>query len=390
MQANFTNTACAHLCVRARQAEPPDATSLQARAKQLRRLRELASKLDQSTCLTPELGNSGFPTYLRTACPELLQPTFDGVPWHALHAAAAGCAVVLFTVVFGGYDDLASFFATHPSAVDETPWAAHVCRFVFSDTLQPRAGPWRTLLVSPLPFPSNSARSAHALKTIPWQLFPEARSVLYLDGKTVVDLTPLQLVAKWSAAPLTVLRHPLIDPGRYTHGWLEEFGKERSAIDGRRRLGWESDLRDLDLALGTYCAEGGMCNVMAVPESSLMMWHRPADDCQGQMLARRIALLQCAWLGEVTYLSQREQLSFPYAVSQLRAQHAIRWLQPAEYIGWWGWRSHSFEGSLVKGRQAKKGAKASGGSAKMACVRIVPAKRPGRVKVVPKRCPGLD
>ena len=126
MQANFTNTACAHLCVRARQAEPPDATSLQARAKQLRRLRELASKLDQSTCLTPELGNSGFPTYLRTACPELLQPTFDGVPWHALHAAAAGCAVVLFTVVFGGYDDLASFFATHPSAVDETPWAAHV------------------------------------------------------------------------------------------------------------------------------------------------------------------------------------------------------------------------------------------------------------------------
>jgi len=83
MQANFTNTACAHLCVRARQAEPPDATSLQARAKQLRRLRELASKLDQSTCLTPELGNSGFPTYLRTACPELLQPTFDGVPWGA-------------------------------------------------------------------------------------------------------------------------------------------------------------------------------------------------------------------------------------------------------------------------------------------------------------------
>jgi len=394
--ANLTDTDCAQLCDRARQAEPSDATSLQARAKQLHRLRELAAELDQSACLTPELGNSSFPTYLQNACPQLLQPTFDGVPWHALHAAASGCAVVLFTVVFGGYDDLGSFIATQPRAVDETPRAAKVCRFMFSDTHQPRTGPWRSVLVSPLPFPSNSARSAHALKTIPWQLFPEARSVLYLDGKTVLDLTPLQLVAKWSAAaPLTVLRHPLIDPGRYTHGWLEEFGKERSAIDGRRRLGWESDLRDLDLALGTYCAEGGMCNVMAVPESSLMMWHRPADDCQGQMLARRVALLQCAWLGEVSHLSQREQLSFPYAVRQVRAQHAIRWLQPAEYIGWWGWRSHSFERSLVKGRPCvrKRGAKspwvrADACSAKTACVRIVPARRPGRVKVVPKRCPG--
>ena len=389
-----TDPACAALCGRGRKSEPTDTSRLAARAQQLRRLRELASELNQTTCAPGELGNSlsGFPRYLRSACPQLLQPTFDGVPWLTLHAEASGCAVVLYTIVFGGYDDSRSFVMSQPLAADETSRAAQVCRFIFSDIPRPSVGPWRTVLVSPLPFPNNSARSAHALKTVPWQLFPEAEAVLYMDGKTVVDLTPLQLVARMGApagsAPLTVLRHPLIDPGRYTHGWLEEFAKERGAIDGRRRPGWQGDLRDLDLALGTYCAEGGMCNVMAVPESSLLMWHRPADDCRGRTLARRVALLQCAWLGEVTHLSQREQLSFPYVVSHVQAQHAIRWLQPKEYIGWWGWRAHTFEGSLVKGREAKNAAKAGGGASKAACVRIVPARRPGRVKVVPKRCPG--
>ena len=61
----------------------------------------------------------------------------------------------------------------------------------------------------------------------------------YLDGKVFIDPTPLQLVSNITmlsgTAPLTVLRHPLIDPQRYVHGWREEFVKERGGIPCNER-----------------------------------------------------------------------------------------------------------------------------------------------------------
>jgi hypothetical protein len=363
---------CAQLCSRGRQAEPVDSGNLQARATQHHHLHKQMLQLNRSRCVAP---TSMSKVHLHKVCPQLVRPAFNGVPLRALHSTAADCAIVMFTVIFGKYDDVSRFAASQRVAHDEMPQAARVCRFLFTDVPRQSNGLWLNVPIAPLPFPDNAARSAHAFKTIPWLLFPSAEWVIYLDGKAVVDPTPLQLVSNVSAlsgnAPLTMLRHPLIDSRRYAHGWLEEFMKERAAIDGRRRQGWKRDLRDLDLALSTYCARGDICGLVEVPDSSLMVWHKPADGCAGRRLMWRVALLQCTWLGEVSYLSQREQLSFPLAVKFLHLERVVHYMQPAEYMSWWGWRPHSFEG---------------GGSGD--CVRIVPARRPGRVNVVHKTCPG--
>ena len=91
-----------------------------------------------------------------------MQPTFEGVPWRALQAAATHCEVVLFTIISGEYDDLSKFVASQRRAHDERDArgrAAHVAHGALGGPWHTMAhgtlgvGPWRTMLVYPLPFP---------------------------------------------------------------------------------------------------------------------------------------------------------------------------------------------------------------------------------------------
>ena len=74
-----------------------------------------------------------------------MQPTFEGVSWRALHAAATHCEVVLFTIISGEYDDLSKFVASQRRAHDERDARGRAAHGAWR-TRWPMAhdGPWHT------------------------------------------------------------------------------------------------------------------------------------------------------------------------------------------------------------------------------------------------------
>lgn len=105
--------------------------------------------------------------------------------------AAAGCSVVLYTVHFGGYDSFATFQARHARFRTD-----RACYIALVDTLAFNASYWTPVLLPELPFPTSAARSAHVLKSIPYELFPHSNWVVYMDSKTILRSD----VSRWVVA----------------------------------------------------------------------------------------------------------------------------------------------------------------------------------------------
>ena len=159
----------------------------------------------------------------------------------------------------------------------------------------------------------EAARSAHALKSVPWQLFPRADWVLYMDAKTTLAVSAPALVVRLlqsnGRAALHVLRHP--HWGSYHDGLVRAFAAERRWLINRRREHWKADVADFDAQQGRYCNAPPLCRIGDVVEASLMVW---STAVMPRGVLRRLA---SHWFHQIRTGSQREQSSLPYAVHAL-------------------------------------------------------------------------
>ena len=118
------------------------------------------------------------------------------------------CHRVVYTALVGPYDNFEAFADAHAHRR-----APDVCYVAVVDALRKRNYSYWLPIVLPRLFPDDAARSAHALKSLPLQLFPRADWVLYMDSKTTLAMPAPTLVGRWlqSNGQLHVLHHPNID-----------------------------------------------------------------------------------------------------------------------------------------------------------------------------------
>ena len=130
-----------------------------------------------------------------------------------------------------------------------------MCYVAVVDALRKRNYSYWLPVVVPRLFPREAARSAHALKSVPWQLFPRADWVLYMDAKTTLAVSAPALVVRLlqsnGRAALHVLRHP--HWGSYNDGLVRVFAAARRWLLHRRREHWKADVADFDAQQGRYC-----------------------------------------------------------------------------------------------------------------------------------------
>ena len=250
-------------------------------------------------------------------------------PFHALRATLA-CRRVVYTALAGPYDNFEAFADAHAPRR-----APGVCYVAVVDALRGRNYSYWLPAVLPRRFPREAARSAHALKSAPLQLFPRADWVLYMDAKTTLAMPAPTLVGHWlrSSGQLHVLRHPHRLVGTAHDGLVREFAAERSWLIKRRREHWRSDVADLDAQRRRYCDAAPLCRIGDVVETSLMLWSIAVS----RDALRRLA---CHWYHQMRAGSQREQLSLPYVVHALDASRHVHYVPHAHYHRYWGWLDH--------------------------------------------------
>ncbi len=256
--------------------------------------------------------------------------------------AALRCRAVMYTALIGPYDDFSVFAKAHDQYVVSDP---SMCYVAVVDALRGRNySYWRPAVVPRL-FPHEAARSAHALKAVPWQLFPRADWVLYIDAKTTLGTPAPVWVGRMrhlaDRTALYVLVHPHGSIGTAPNGLVREFAAERHWVLKRRREHWQTDVAAIDAQQSHYCAVAPLCRIGGVAETSLMLWHRAeslADD--GVAPLRALHRLACHWYHEIRTGSQREQLSLPYVVHALGAQPLVHYVPYESYRRYWGWLDH--------------------------------------------------
>ena len=253
-------------------------------------------------------------------------------PVNAIRATLA-CRMVVYTALIGPYDDFEAFADKH--APQRAPG---VCYVAVVDALRERNYSYWLPVVVPRLFPREAARSAHALKSVPWQLFPRADWVLYIDAKTTLAVSAPAWVAHLlqsnGRAALHVLRHPHGSVGTARDGLVREFDAERRWLIKRQREHWKADVADLDAQQGRYCNSAPLCRIGDVVETSLMVWSTAVTP---RGVLRRLA---CHWFHQIRTGSQREQLSLPYVVHALGASSHVHYVPHAHYRQYWGWLDH--------------------------------------------------
>ena len=249
------------------------------------------------------------------------------------------CSTVMYTALIGRYDDFSAFAGHHSRHRAES-----VCYIVLLDEKRANGNYtyWLPVVVRPL-FLNQPARSAHILKSVPFQLFPEADWVVYIDAKTKLHMPVPTWIDRMrrsdemparSGALLYVLRHPHGLVGTAEDGLVREINAERRWVIKRRRQHWQSDVADIDQLAARYCATAPLCRIGNVVETSLMVWRGGA--AHGQLSS-----LACHWFHEIHHGSQREQLSFPYVVQALGLRQHVHYVAHADYKQHWGWLDHS-------------------------------------------------
>lgn len=265
--------------------------------------------------------------------------------------ASLRCRAVVYTALIGPYDDFERFANAHAPQVDADAANAQktkqpqktkktkkpsTCYVAVVDALRGRNYSYWTPAVVPRLFPREAARSAHALKSVPWQLFPRAEWVLYIDAKTTLSVPAPIWVDRMrhmdERARLHVLRHPHGTIGTASNGLVREIAAERRWVLKRRREHWLADVGDIDAQERRYCAYAPLCAIGGVAETSLMLWRRTAT--------RALHRLACHWYHEIRTGSQREQLSFPYVVHALGVQSHVHYVAYDSYRRYWGWLDH--------------------------------------------------
>lgn len=185
---------------------------------------------------------------------------------------------------------------------------------------------WTPVQLPELPFPRSVARSAHLLKSIPYQLFPQSSWVAYMDSKTIlrsdVSLWVEALGRSHPNKEIFVLRHPQV--GERADGLWREFAGERNWVLRRKQGDYASDAADIDRMAAAFCRAGPLCQIGGVIETSLMAW-------RGRPSATTLALSRM-WRDAISSYSQREQLSFPFIARALGAdQTVVAYIPKEEY-----------------------------------------------------------
>ena len=191
-------------------------------------------------------------------------------------------------------------------------------------------------------FAGSQVTAAEQAPSLPFQLFPEAGWVVYIDAKTKLHMpAPLWIDRNPDAperrdagalgrAPLRANPPARLGRNGRRRGLVREINAERRWVIKRRRQHWKSDVADIDQLAVRYCATAPLCRIGHVVETSLMVWRGGA--AHGQL-----SNLACHWFHEIYHGSQREQLSFPYVVQALGLRQHVHYIAHADYKQHWGW-----------------------------------------------------
>ncbi len=200
----------------------------------------------------------------------------------AAPAPRSNARLVVYTALFGNYDDL--FLPTPEQALG--------CDFVvFTD--QPNIPPpWRRQHLD-YAAPTNS-RQNQFYKLLPHRLFPQYEWSLYLDANVDLQVNPLEFFERYrSLGPdFLLFRHPE----------RTSIVEELAACIERRKDDGEKMLRQVARYL-----DRGFRHTFPLTENNILL--RRHNDPE-------LAELSEAWWEEVRSNSGRDQLSLPYVVKQ--------------------------------------------------------------------------
>jgi hypothetical protein len=226
--------------------------------------------------------------------------------------ASAGCSIVLYTFYFSAYHSFAAFQENHARYLTD-----QACYIASVDTLTFNATYWTPVLLQKLPFPRIVARSAHVLKSIPYELFPRSSWVAYIDSETILRSDVSQWVASLGRSrpdkEIFVLRHLQI--GQSANGLRRGFVGERNWVLRRKQGDCAADVANVNRMADAFCRAGPLCHPGGVIETSLLAW-------RGRPSVTTVALYRM-WRDAISFHSQREQLSFPFIARALGADDTV-------------------------------------------------------------------
>ena len=212
--------------------------------------------------------------------------------------------IVVFTAVFGGYDDVAPCI--------ETDGVRHIA-YTERDEVVPG---WKFMLRSNAW--GNPRLTARFYKTLGHCFFPECDFFIWQDANVTIKTDPHRLVDEWlEDADIAVPHHP----GRNC-AYAEAIGCIKKRKDK------ESVLRE---QMAAYQA-AGLPKDAGLGETRIVVRRNNAA----------VAEFGELWWREVEHHSVRDQVSFPYVAWLMRSKLEVRYM-PDVWIPkhpWFGYREH--------------------------------------------------
>lgn len=201
----------------------------------------------------------------------------------AIASSTAGRRLVVYTALFGDYDDL--FLPT--------PEQAKSCDFVVFTDQPDVPPPWRRAAVCYAA--ANLFKQNRFYKLLPHRLFPDYEWSLYLDGNIDLRMDPVEFLDRYCRPGVDFLlfRHPR------RASILEELA---ACIEMRK------DDAELMVRQVAEYFEDGFQHAFALTENNVLL-RRHNDPA--------LMLLSEAWWREIKSKSQRDQLSLSYVIEKM-------------------------------------------------------------------------
>jgi hypothetical protein len=198
--------------------------------------------------------------------------------------AIEGCSCVIYTALFGAYDELKD-----PLVVDQS--AYYLC---FTDNRELKSDVWNIVVLATDKL--DPRKSARALKMLPHRIFPHIGLSLWVDAKC--------LVVEHTRPLVDALDTEKVNFACFPHSVRSRVRSEALACMIR---GYDSPFKIAKQWL-RYRMEGFRDDTHLIESTVLVRRHNEPD----------VVAFQTAWLQEVLRRSIRDQLSFNYTAFRER------------------------------------------------------------------------